>query len=110
MIATAPQRVYDYLAAQDPRRSSARPLQGSDQSKTEGELAKAPARATHRVLDAERQLDRFYAEMEHIAASLSTVGAQLVSMSAAGEGEPASASSPGRCATCANRSTRCPTG
>ena len=85
-IAIRAQRVYDYLSAHDPRPVQAR-LSQLDQSKTEGELAKALREQLAAYSKLSAQLERFYEEMEHITASLSTVGAQVVSMSAAGEGE-----------------------
>jgi hypothetical protein len=85
-IAIRAQRVYDYLSAHDPRPVQAR-LAQLDQSKTESELAKALREQLQAYSKLSTQLERFYEEMEHITASLSTVGAQVVSMSAAGEGE-----------------------
>jgi hypothetical protein len=85
-IAIRAQRVYDYLAAHDPRPVQAR-LRQIEGAGAETELAKAlrAQLAAYEKLSA--QLQRFYEEMEHITASLSTVCAQVVSMSAAGEGE-----------------------
>ena len=52
-----------------------------------GRAGQGAARAAAAYAKLSAQLERFYEEMEHITASLSTVGAQVVSMSAAGEGE-----------------------
>jgi hypothetical protein len=85
-IAIRAQRVYDYLASHDPRPVQARlsQLQAAGQ---EGDLARALSEQLAAYEKLSAQLQRFYDEMEHITASLATVGAQVVSMSAAGEGE-----------------------
>jgi hypothetical protein len=85
-IAIRAQRVYDYLAAHDPRPVQAR-LSQLEAAGGQSELVRALREqlAAYEKLNA--QLQRFYEEMEHITASLSTVGAQVVGMSAAGEGE-----------------------
>ena len=85
-IAIRAQRVYDYLASHDPRPVRAR-LAQLEAAASEGDLAGAlrDQLAAYEKLSA--QLQRFYEEMEHITASLSTVGAQVVSMSAASDGE-----------------------
>jgi hypothetical protein len=85
-IAVRAQRVYDYLASHDSRPVQAR-LAQLQAGGRDSELAKAlrdQLAAYDKLAD---QLQRFYDEMEHITASLATVGAQVVSMSAAGEGE-----------------------
>jgi hypothetical protein len=85
-IAIRAQRVYDYLAAHDPRPVQAR-LRQIEGAGAETELAKALREQLAAYEKLSAQLQRFYDEMEHITASLSTVCAQVVSMSAAGEGE-----------------------
>jgi uncharacterized coiled-coil protein SlyX len=85
-IAIRAQRVYDYLAAHDPRPVQAR-LRQIEGAGAETELAKALREQLAAYDKLSAQLRRFYDEMEHITASLSTVCAQVVSMSAAGEGE-----------------------
>ena len=85
-IAIRAQRVYDYLAAHDPRPVQAR-LRQLEGAGAETELAKALREQLAAYDKLSAQLRRFYDEMEHITASLSTVCAQVVSMSAAGEGE-----------------------
>jgi chromosome segregation ATPase len=85
-IAIRAQRVYDYLAAHDPRPVRAR-LAQIEGAGAETELAKALREQLAAYEKLSAQLQRFYDEMEHITASLSTVCAQVVSMSAAGEGE-----------------------
>lgn len=85
-IAIRAQRVYDYLAAHDPRPVQAR-LTQIEGAGAETELAKALREQLAAYDKLSAQLRRFYDEMEHITASLSTVCAQVVSMSAAGEGE-----------------------
>ena len=85
-IAIRAQRVYDYLAAHDPRPVQAR-LTQIEGAGAETELAKALREQLAAYEKLSTQLQRFYDEMEHITASLSTVCAQVVSMSAAGEGE-----------------------
>jgi hypothetical protein len=85
-IATRAQRVYDYLASHDPRPVQTR-LQQLQGSGTENELAAALREQLAAYDKLSAQLQRFYDEMEHITASLATVGAQVVSMSAAGGGE-----------------------
>jgi hypothetical protein len=85
-IATRAQRVYDYLVAHDPRPVQAR-LAQIEGSGAESELSKALREQLAAYQKLSAQLQRFYDEMEHITASLSTVCAQVVSMSAAGEGE-----------------------
>jgi hypothetical protein len=86
-IAIRAQRVYDYLAAHDPRPVQARLDQITAAGSEGGELGKALREQLAAYGKLNAQLQRFYEEMEHITASLSTVGAQVVSMSAAGEGE-----------------------
>ncbi|HEX3318969.1 MAG TPA: hypothetical protein VHR88_13180 [Solirubrobacteraceae bacterium] len=85
-IAIRTQRVYDYLASHDPRPVQAR-LSQLRAAGQEGDLAKALSEQLAAYEKLSAQLQRFYDEMEHITASLATVGAQVVSMSAAGEGE-----------------------
>jgi chromosome segregation ATPase len=85
-IAIRAQRVYDYLATHDSRPVQAR-LSQLQAAGSEGELAKALQEQLGAYDKLSTQLQRFYEEMEHITASLATVGAQVVSMSAAGEGE-----------------------
>jgi hypothetical protein len=85
-IAIRAQRVYDYLSAHDPRPVQAR-LTQIEGAGAETELAKALREQLAAYEKLSAQLQRFYDEMEHITASLSTVCAQVVSMSAAGEGE-----------------------
>jgi hypothetical protein len=85
-IAIRAQRVYDYLTAHDPRPVQAR-LKQIEGAGAETELAKALREQLAAYEKLSAQLQRFYDEMEHITASLSTVCAQVVSMSAAGEGE-----------------------
>jgi uncharacterized coiled-coil protein SlyX len=87
-IAIRAERVYEYLAAHDPRPVQARlsQLEGAG-AESESELAKALREQLAAYEKLSAQLQRFYDEMEHITASLSTVGAQVVSMSAAGGGE-----------------------
>jgi hypothetical protein len=85
-IAIRAERVYDYLASHDPRPVQAR-LTQLEATGDEGELVKALREQLAAYEKLSAQLQRFYDEMEHITASLSTVGAQVVSMSAAGEGE-----------------------
>jgi chromosome segregation ATPase len=85
-IAIRAQRVYDYLAAHDPRPVRAR-LAQIEGAGAETELAKALREQLAAYEKLSAQLKRFYDEMEHMTASLSTVCAQVVSMSAAGEGE-----------------------
>jgi hypothetical protein len=85
-IAIRAERVYDYLAAHDPRPVQAR-LSQLEGAGAESELAKALREQLAAYEKLSAQLQRFYDEMEHITASLSTVGAQVVSMSAAGGGE-----------------------
>ena len=85
-IAIRAQRVYDYLVAHDPRPVQAR-LRQIEGAGAETELAKALREQLAAYEKLSARLQRFYDEMEHITASLSTVCAQVVSMSAAGEGE-----------------------
>jgi hypothetical protein len=85
-IAIRAERVYDYLASHDPRPVQAR-LSQLQAAGSEGDLAKALQEQLAAYDKLSAQLQRFYDEMEHITASLATVGAQVVSMSAAGEGE-----------------------
>jgi hypothetical protein len=85
-IAIRAERVYDYLVSHDPRPVQAR-LQQIEGAGGESELAKALREQLAAYDKLSAQLQRFYDEMEHITASLSTVCAQVVSMSAAGEGE-----------------------
>jgi hypothetical protein len=86
-IAIRAERVYDYLASHDPRPVQARLNQLQAAGSQEGDLAKALSEQLAAYEKLSAQLQRFYDEMEHITASLATVGAQVVSMSAAGEGE-----------------------
>jgi hypothetical protein len=85
-IAVRAQRVYDYLASHDPRPVQAR-LAQLEAAGSEGDLARALREQLAAYEKLSAQLQRFYEEMEHITASLSTVGAQVVSMSAASDGE-----------------------
>ena len=85
-IAIRAERVYDYLASHDPRPVQAR-LSQLESEGSEGDLAKALREQLAAYEKLSTQLQRFYEEMEHITASLSTVGAQVVSMSAASDGE-----------------------
>jgi chromosome segregation ATPase len=85
-IAIRAQRVYDYLSSHDPRPVQAR-LAQIEGAGAETELAKALREQLAAYEKLSAQLKRFYDEMEHMTASLSTVCAQVVSMSAAGEGE-----------------------
>jgi methyl-accepting chemotaxis protein len=86
-IAIRAQRVYDYLASHDPRPVQARLSQLQSAGQGDGELSKALQEQLAAYEKLSAQLQRFYDEMEHITASLATVGAQVVSMSAAGQGE-----------------------
>jgi len=85
-IAIRAERVYDYLASHDPRPVQAR-LSQLESAGSEGDLAKALREQLAAYEKLSTQLQRFYEEMEHITASLSTVGAQVVSMSAASDGK-----------------------
>ena len=85
-IAIRAQRVYDYLSSHDPRPVEAR-LAQIEGAEAETALAKALREQLAAYEKLSAQLKRFYDEMEHMTASLSTVCAQVVSMSAAGEGE-----------------------
>jgi hypothetical protein len=90
--ASRAQTLWDYLASQDPHRIQARIE----------ELERAGGDAGRPIVDALReqltaiealndQLQRFYARMEHIVASLGTMHAQLLRMSVASESEGESA-------------------
>ncbi|HEX4760467.1 MAG TPA: hypothetical protein VH256_06675 [Thermoleophilaceae bacterium] len=85
-IAIRAERVYDYLASHDPRPVQAR-LSQLQAAGTENELAKALQEQLAAYDKLSTQLQKFYDEMEHITSSLATVGAQVVSMSAASDGE-----------------------
>jgi hypothetical protein len=73
-IAIRAERVYDYLASHDPRPVQAR-LSQLESEGSAGDLAKALREQLAAYEKLSTQLQRFYEEMEHITASLSTVGA-----------------------------------
>lgn len=92
-IAGKAQGVHDYLSAQDPTatRRRLRELR-SGRGAGEGETARARERAAEALEDRlevgealANELERFFAEMEHLAASLGVVHGQLVRMNVAEE-------------------------
>ena len=89
-IAKKAETVYDYLAEQDVAAIRSRLRDLRDDAREDTDAARASARAAEALEDQLRvyetlrdQLDRFYAEMEHLTASLGVVHGQLVRMSVA---------------------------
>jgi predicted nucleic acid-binding Zn-ribbon protein len=89
-IARKAETVYDYLAEQDPNATRSRLRDLRDDARGDSDAARAAGRAAD-ALEAQLalcntlgdQLERFYAEMEHLAASLGVVHGQLVRMAVA---------------------------
>jgi hypothetical protein len=86
--ASRAQTLWDYLASQDPRRIQARidelERSGGDAGRPVVDALREQLSAIEALND---QLQRFYARMEHIVASLSTMHAQLLRMSVASESQ-----------------------
>jgi hypothetical protein len=82
------QTLWDYLATQDPQRIRRRMeelrVRGGEQGRP---IVVALGQQLEALESLNAQLQRFYAQMEHIVASLSTMHAQLLRMSVASETE-----------------------
>ncbi len=82
------QTLWDYLATQDPQRIRRRMeelrVRGGEQGRP---IVIALGQQLEALESLNVQLQRFYAQMEHIVASLSTMHAQLLRMSVASESE-----------------------
>lgn len=86
--ATRAQTLWDYLASQDPRRIRARIAELERSRDPAGRPVVDALREQLTAIEAlDDQLQRFYARMEHIVASLGTMHAQLLRMSVASESE-----------------------
>jgi hypothetical protein len=82
------QTLWSYLATQDPARIRARVAQLEGSGDPSAPPVAAALREQLQALDAlEGQLQRFYAQMEHMVASLGTMHAQLLRMTMASQSE-----------------------
>jgi hypothetical protein len=81
-MAKRAQTLWDYLASQDPQAIEARCRQLEREGGPEGKPIVVALRQQLEALGALRkQLDKFFAQMEHIVASLGTMNAQVLRMS-----------------------------